>query len=59
MKKKTIYYASVALAATCIMQLVFTGLIYNPLSLYTSSILEEMNLSRTSYALTLTTMSLV
>ncbi len=53
------YYAIVALVTTCIMQLVFTGMIYNPLSLYTSSILEEMNLTRTSYALTLTTMSAV
>lgn len=59
MKKKTIYYAGVALVTTCIMQLVFTGMIYNPLSLYTSSIIEDMDLSRTSYALTLTTMSLV
>lgn len=59
MKKKTMYYAGTALVTACIMQLVFTGMIYNPLSLYTASIIEELGLSRTGYALTFTTMSLV
>lgn len=59
MKKKTMYYAGIALVTACIMQLVFTGMIYNPLSLYTASIIEELGLSRTGYAMTFTTMSLV
>lgn len=59
MKNKTMYYAGVALVTACVMQLVFTGMIYNPLSLYTASIIEELGLSRTGYALTFTTMSLV
>lgn len=59
MNKKTMYYAGTALITACIMQLVFTGMIYNPLSLYTASIIEDLGLSRTGYALTFTTMSLV
>lgn len=55
--KKSLVYAVIAFVTVCLMQLVFTGIIYSPLSLYTSSILEELNLTRTSYALTLTCMS--
>jgi len=58
MKKSVSYYAWVAFICACLVQLVFTGIIYNPLSLYTAPILEEFpDLSRTSYAVSLTLMS--
>ncbi|MCF0137541.1 MAG: MFS transporter [Oscillospiraceae bacterium] len=58
-KKKTVMYAGMALFCMCLMQFVFTGILYSPLSLYTASIIEDLNITRTAYAVTLTAMSLV
>lgn len=59
-KKKTWYFALVALLTVIIIQMIFTGMIYNPLSVYTAPILEEFpEFSRTQYALTMTIMSVV
>lgn len=59
-KKKTTLFAGIALLTTIIIQMIFTGMIYNPLSLYTAPILEAFpEFSRAQYALSLTLMSAV
>lgn len=34
-------YGIIAFATVCLIQFVFTGIVYNPLSVYTGTILEE------------------
>ncbi|MDY4635331.1 MAG: MFS transporter [Candidatus Limivicinus sp.] len=58
--KKTWVFAGVALLTTVIIQMIFTGMIYNPLSVYTAPILNEFpEFSRAQYALAFTIMSAI
>lgn len=58
--KKTWYFAAIALLTTVIIQMIFTGMIYNPLSVYTAPILAEFpEFTRAQYAMTMTIMSIV
>lgn len=58
--KKTWVFAAIALLTTVIIQMIFTGMIYNPLSVYTAPILNEFpEFSRASYAMAFTIMSAI
>ncbi len=59
-KRKTTLFAGIALLTVIIIQMIFTGMIYNPLSLYTAPILEAFpQFTRAQYALSLTLMSAI
>ena len=58
--KKTWVFAGIALLTTVIIQMIFTGMIYNPLSVYTAPILNEFpEFTRAQYALAFTIMSAI
>ena len=57
--KKTVVFAVIAFITVVIIQMIFTGMIYNTLSVYTSPILEEFGFARADYALSLTLMSAI
>lgn len=58
--KKTWTFAGIALLTVVIIQMIFTGMIYNPLSVYTAPILNEFpEFTRAQYALSLTLMSAI
>lgn len=59
-KNKSAYFAGIALLTTIIIQMIFTGMIYNPLSVYTAPILESFpQFTRAQYALAFTLMSAI
>lgn len=58
--KKTWLYAGIALLTVVIIQMIFTGMIYNPLSVYTAPILNDFpEFSRAQYAMAFTIMSAI
>lgn len=58
--KKTWVFAGIALLTTVIIQMIFTGMIYNPLSVYTAPILNDFpEFTRAQYALAFTIMSTI
>ena len=58
--KKTWVYAGIALLTVVIIQMIFTGMIYNPLSVYTAPILNDFpEFTRAQYALAFTIMSAI
>ena len=58
--KKTWVFAGIALLTVVIIQMIFTGMIYNPLSVYTAPILNDFpEFTRAQYALAFTIMSIV
>lgn len=53
-------YGIIAFATVCLIQFVFTGIVYNPLSVYTGTILAEFpEFTRAQYALSFTMMSAI
>ena len=53
-------FGIIAFATVCLIQFVFTGIVYNPLSVYTGTILEEFpQFTRAQYALSFTMMSFI
>ena len=59
-KSKGKRYGIIAFATVCLIQFVFTGIVYNPLSVYTGTILSEFpEFTRAQYALSFTMMSAI
>lgn len=58
--KKSFVYGIIAFATVCLIQFVYTGIVYNPLSVYTGTILEQFpEFTRAQYALSFTMMSAI
>lgn len=58
--KRSFVYGIIAFATVCLIQFVYTGIVYNPLSVYTGTILEQFpEFTRAQYALSFTMMSAI